>query len=73
MRDNAVGRTVATLESTFHVKLSHQNMVNAYLHFEAMTVHLYRYSCVHCGHNLPVLVMDLNKGAFRLAGMKFNE
>lgn len=68
----AVGRVVSTLEATFNVHLPHQKMINAYLHFEAMSDHKYQYSCVHCGYYPPVLVMDLNKkGAFRLAGIKY--
>ena len=60
---------MATLEDTYHVQLSHQSVLNAYLHFEAMSNHDYSYYCVRCGHHPPVLVMDLNKkGAFRLAG-----
>lgn len=66
----AVGRVVATLETTYGVQLHHQSIVNAYMHFEALTAHQYNYNCVHCGHNPVVLVMDLNKkGAFRLPGI----
>ena len=64
----AVGRVVATLDDTHQVVLKHQSIVNAYLHFEAVTEH--QYTCVHCGYHPVVLIMDLNKkGAFRLSGI----
>ena len=60
---------MATLEATYNVKVPHQSILNAYLHFEAMTAHQYSYSCLRCGIYPPVLIMDLNKKtAFRLAG-----
>ena len=68
----AIGRVVATLEATYNVKVPHQSVVNAYLHFEALTTHEYSYSCVRCGIFPPVLIMDLNKKtAFRLSGNKY--
>ena len=68
----AIGRVVATLEAIYNVKVPHQSVVNAYLHFEALTTHEYSYSCVRCGIFPPVLIMDLNKKtAFRLSGNKY--
>ena len=64
----AVGRVMATLEDTHQVVLKYQSILNAYLHFEAMTEH--QYTCVHCGYHPVVLIMDLNKkGALRLPGI----
>ena len=65
----AVGRVVTTLEETFQQPLVHDTVLKAYLHFEAMCDHSYKYSCVQCGYYPPVLIMDLNKkGVFKLAG-----
>jgi len=45
-------------------------VLQAYLHFEAMTELDYHYNCVTCGHYPSVVVMDLHKkGAFGMPGM----
>ena len=65
----AVGRVVATLEDMYKVCLPHDTILKAYLHFEALSDHSYKYYCVSCGYYPTTLVMDLNKkGVFRLAG-----
>ena len=36
-------------------------MVNAYLHFDALSDHSYDYNCLLCGYHPTTLIMDLNK------------
>ncbi|KAJ8376450.1 hypothetical protein SKAU_G00070300 [Synaphobranchus kaupii] len=58
----AVSRAVEYLELTTGVKFPPSDTVlHGYLHFEALTAHEYKYSCVTCGDNPPVVVMDLHK------------
>ncbi|RXN18812.1 HMG domain-containing 3 isoform X2 [Labeo rohita] len=65
----AVSRTVEALEDTTGVKFpSGDTVLHAYLHFEALTDHDYKFSCVTCGDHPPVVIMDLHKkGVFHLS------
>ncbi len=48
----------------------HEVVLQAYLHFEALTDLDYHYSCVSCGNFPSVVIMDLHKkGAFSMPGM----
>ena len=71
---NAVGRTVETLENWLHLQpyqLPRSAMLNAFLHFEALSDHDYSFSCVLCGYFPPLVNLDVNsKGVFELAGEK---
>ena len=40
---------------------SNRLLLNAYLHFEALTEHSYDFTCVSCGFHPPVLIADLNR------------
>ncbi|XP_071359017.1 uncharacterized protein [Trachinotus anak] len=65
----AVSRVVEYLELTTGVQFpSADTVLQAYLHFEALTDHDYQYSCVTCGDYPPVVIMDfLKKGAVHLS------
>ena len=61
-----IGSVVKVLESKIGVCLNAQAILNAYLHFDALSEHSYEYSCILCGYHPKVLIMDLNKKiAFR--------
>ncbi|XP_028411987.1 uncharacterized protein LOC114534719 [Dendronephthya gigantea] len=68
---NAVSRTVEAIESWLQLQpfqLPRSSMLNAYLHFEALTDHSYSFSCVLCGYFPPLLTLDVDKkGVFELA------
>ncbi len=59
----AVNRVVSMMEYRLGITLNHQDMLNAYLTFEAMIDHGYEFSCVRCGYHPKVLVHDLTKKA----------
>lgn len=58
------------MELSLGVKLPpHSRILQGYMHFEALTDHQYIYSCVKCGSNPAIVVMDLHKkGVFSLPG-----
>ena len=64
----AVSRLVESIEATHKVSFpNRENVLHAYLHFEALTEHDYTFACLTCGYNPAVVVMDLhNKGVFSL-------
>ena len=70
---NAVGRTVEAVENWLQLRpfqLPRATMLNAYLHFEALSDHEYDFCCHLCGYFPPLLSLDVNKkGVFELAGM----
>lgn len=43
-------------------------VLRAYLHFEALTEHEYRFSCVSCGDHPPVVIMGLHRQVFQSSG-----
>ena len=49
------------LEGRLKRRLNPQTVVNAYLHFDALSDHSYDYSCLLCGYHPTTLIMDLNK------------
>ena len=49
------------LEGRLKRRLNIQNIINAYLHFDALSDHLYNYNCLLCGFHPTMLIMDLNK------------
>lgn len=67
----AVSRAVAFLQDLTGKKFPPADTVlHGYLHFEALTEHEYKYSCVTCGDYPPVVIMDLHKkGVFQFSGM----
>ncbi|XP_042631818.1 uncharacterized protein LOC122148710 [Cyprinus carpio] len=62
------GRVFEAMELSLGVKLPpHSRILQGYMHFEALTDHQYIYSCVKCGSNPAIVVMDLHKkGVFSL-------
>ena len=69
---NAVSRTVEALENWLQLKLfqlPRSHILNASLHFEALTDHSYSFHCVLCGNYPPLLNLDVDKkGVFELSG-----
>ncbi|XP_077434310.1 uncharacterized protein LOC144059235 isoform X2 [Vanacampus margaritifer] len=58
----SIGRVFDVLEATWNtVLLSRDKVLHAYLHFEAITAHDYKFSCVNCGSFPPIVIMDLHK------------
>ena len=49
------------LEGRLKRRLNPQTVVNAYLHFDALSDHSYHYNCLLCGYHPTTLIMDLNK------------
>ena len=52
---------VKILEQQLLTELNAQTIINAYLHFEALSDHRYNFNCCVCGYHPKVLIMDLNK------------
>ena len=70
---NAVSQTVEAIENWLQLRpfqLPRGPMLNAYLHFEALSDHCsYDFSCLMCGYFPPLLTLDMDKkGVFELAG-----
>ena len=57
----AVGTVCDILEEYLHVKLKQQTVLNAYMHFVALSAHSYDFNCVICGFHPPILIADLNR------------
>ncbi|XP_051816802.1 uncharacterized protein LOC110966392 isoform X2 [Acanthochromis polyacanthus] len=64
----AISKVIEIIETTENVSFPNKERVlQAYLHFEALTNHNYSYNCVSCGYSPAVVVMDLHKkGVFNL-------
>ncbi|XP_049333177.1 uncharacterized protein LOC111188491 [Astyanax mexicanus] len=64
----AIGSAVEALEKTCGKRFpSHQRVLYAYLHFEALTDHSYTFACVMCGYHPVTVVIDLHKkGVFSM-------
>ncbi|XP_030279056.1 HMG domain-containing protein 3-like isoform X2 [Sparus aurata] len=64
----AISKVIEIIETTEKVSFPNKERVlQAYLHFEALTNHDYTYSCVSCGYSPAVVVMDLHKkGVFSM-------
>ncbi|XP_058628752.1 uncharacterized protein LOC131538714 isoform X2 [Onychostoma macrolepis] len=64
----AVGRVVQIIEATEGESLPKGDLImQAYLHFEALSDLDYIYSCVSCGYNPSTVIMDLHKkGVFSI-------
>ena len=56
-----IGSVAKALEGRLNRRLNIQNVINAYLHFDALSDHLYNYNCLLCGFHPTTLIMDLNK------------
>ena len=56
-----VGTVCHILQEYLHIKLKQQTVVNAYMHFVALTGHNYDFNCVICGFHPPELIPDLNR------------
>ncbi|XP_026060080.1 uncharacterized protein LOC113044317 isoform X3 [Carassius auratus] len=64
----AVSRVMSILEATAKAKFpSKDTVLHAYLHFEALSSHVYSYTCINCGYYPKVVIMDLHKkGVFSI-------
>ncbi|XP_077406092.1 uncharacterized protein LOC144037980 isoform X2 [Vanacampus margaritifer] len=59
-----ISQVIEIIETTENVSFPNKERVlQAYLHFEALTDHQYTYSCASCGHSPAVVVMDFHKKA----------
>ena len=56
-----IGSIVNVLESQLGKRLHSQSVIDAYLHFDSLSLHSYEYSCTLCGYHPKILIMDLNK------------
>ena len=56
-----LGSMIQVLERTLNVSLHHQTIVNAYLHYDALSAHKYNFYCDICGFHPHTLIMDLNQ------------
>ena len=59
-----VGTVCAILEEYLRVKLKQQTVLNAYMHFVALSAHCYDLNCVICGFHPPpppIFIADLNR------------
>ena len=56
-----IGSIVKTLEQQLHTKLKAQTIINACLHFEALSDHLYNFNCCVCGYHPKIVIINLNK------------
>ncbi|KAK0156639.1 hypothetical protein N1851_000114 [Merluccius polli] len=70
MTHTAISKVIEMIETTEKVSFPNKERVlQAYLHFEALTNHEYTYSCVSCGYSPAVVVMGLHKkGVFNMPG-----
>ncbi|XP_070557881.1 uncharacterized protein [Ptychodera flava] len=59
----AIGVAIETLENFQQqsMPVSHDDIINGYLHFEALSTRNYDFSCVLCGHFPAILIMELNR------------
>lgn len=65
----AVGRAINVIEDEAGFEMP-PHILDGYIHFESLSRHNYEFSCLYCGVNPVILVLDANrKAAFKLAGM----
>ena len=57
----AVGTFCSIIENIWHFKVDGQAVLNAYMHFEALSKRVYYFNCVDCGYFPFVLIADLNR------------
>lgn len=70
----AISKVIEIIETTEKVSFPNKERVlQAYLHFEALTNHDYTYSCVSCGYSPAVVVMDLHKKGVFSMPCEFNK
>uniref|UniRef100_A0A674N1X3 Uncharacterized LOC101075033 n=1 Tax=Takifugu rubripes TaxID=31033 RepID=A0A674N1X3_TAKRU len=65
-----ISKIIQIIEATEGVSFPpEERVLQAYLHFEALSNHDYTYSCVSCGYSPAVVVMDVHKnGVFDVPG-----
>lgn len=66
-----ISKIIQIIEATEGVSfLQEERVLQAYLHFEALTNHDYTYSCVSCGYSPAIVVMDVHHvhGVFDVPG-----
>ncbi|XP_023807746.1 uncharacterized protein LOC101171122 [Oryzias latipes] len=58
----AVSEVIDVIQTTDRLSFPNtERILQAYLHFEALTKHDYTFACVSCGYSPAVVVMDLHK------------
>ena len=55
-----IGSAAEVLERRLKTKLNKQLILNAFLHFDALSCHEYRFNCSICGYHPSIMIMDLN-------------
>ena len=50
-----------SLERSLKTKLNSRTILNAFLHFDALSCHEYKFNCSTCGHHPAIMNMDLNR------------
>ena len=50
-----------SLERSLKTKLNSRTILNAFLHFDALSCHEYKFNCSICGHHPAIMNMDLNR------------
>jgi hypothetical protein len=56
-----IGSASEVLERSLQTKLNNRMIMNAFLHFDALSSHQYRFNCSICGHHPTIIIMDLNR------------
>ena len=56
-----LGSMIQVLEGRLKSKLNSQTVVNAYLHYDALSDHEYNFYCSLCGFHPHTVIMDLNR------------
>lgn len=56
-----IGSLVSALEEKLGEQINHQKVLNAFLHFDALSDHSYDFHCLICGYHPSILIMDLNR------------
>ena len=64
----AVGTACKIISDIHLLKLDEQKVLNAYVHFEALSDRTYQFTCLQCGYYPPILIADLN----RKVGFKYS-
>ena len=57
----AVGTFCNIIEGIWKFKVDSRSVLNAYLHFEALSDRSYEFNCVECGYFPPIMIADVNR------------
>ncbi len=56
-----IGSATEVLERSLKTKLNSRTILNAFLHFDALSCHEHKFNCSICGHHPTIINMDLNR------------